>query len=421
MKFDLFRITSDGVIEANQPFNYENVQFLDVLVTATDGGGMYSTTTFSLAITDVNDNAPDFRNTFNTPFEVSEDEDVGLALASAEATDEDSGANGDVTYQMAGAQGKFAIDSNGQITLQSSLDHETNAFYTLVVTAFDHGFPNQMSATNEINVTVIDVNDNIPEFGSTFYSINVPENESTLVTVESISASDADAGKNAELAFEIIDGNNDNKFTITTSYDSTNNKYIGNIKLATSLDYETETSYSLQILASDMGADKVQSSTAFVSIKVININDEVPVFSPSDSYTFSISEIAISGTPVGTVYATDNDAGSFGKISSYTFAPDTSSNVTMNFELSQTNGVVTLSSSSNLDYDSNSQSYTFFVVASDGGDGSSTASVVVNVLDHNEDAPSFDSQTYTGSVEENLGMDQLITTVSIIELSCCIV
>ena len=388
------------------------MQFLNVLVTATDGGGMYSTTYFSLTITDVNDNKPDFQNTFNTPFEVSENEAGGFFLASAKATDDDSGANGDVTYQMAGAQGKFAIDSDGLITLQSSLDRETNAFYTLVVTAFDHGFPNPMSATNEINVTVTDVNDNVPKFDSTFYSINVPENESLLATVESVSASDEDAEKNAELAFAIIDGNSDNKFTITTSYNSTNDKYIGNIKLASPLDYETETSYSLQILASDMGTGQVQSSTAFVSIKVININDEAPVFSPSDSYSFSISEIAISGTPVGTVYATDNDVGSFGKISSYTFAPDTSSNVTMNFELSQLNGVITLSSSSNLDYDSNSQSYTFSVVASDGGDRSSTASVVVNILDHNEDAPSFDSQTYTGSVKENLGMDQLITTVS---------
>ena len=404
-----YSISDDGVITANTVYDYETVQSLSVLVTASDGGRLSTTVPFNLTITDINDNAPEFINTFNTSFQLPENTSVGFFLASAEANDIDSGANGDVTYQLSGAQGKFSIDSNGQITLQSTLDRETNDYYSLVVTASDHGSP-QMTSINVINVTVNDVNDQMPVFEATFYSIEIPENESISTTLISVSASDNDIDKNSELSFEIISGNIGNTFMISAVYDSVNNKYTAHIILDKAFDYETETSYSLQITATDMGSPS-QTSIAFISIKIVNVNDEVPVFSPSDSYSFSISEIAIFGTPIGTVYATDDDAGTFGKISSYSFPPGTSSNVLDNFDLSPSTGVLTLSNTSNLDFDNGNKNYTFSIVATDGGDVSSIASIIVNVLGHNEDSPVFQQQSYTATVFENLPTGQSLITV----------
>ena len=405
------------MISANKIFDYEMVKTISALVTATDGGGLLTRVTFTLTITDENDNEPEFINSFNTPFQLPEDTSVSFFLASAEAKDIDSGANGDVTYQMSGAEGKFSIDSNGQITLQSLLDRETNDHYSLVVTANDHGSP-QMSSMNVINVTVTDINDQQPTFEATFYNIEVPEDESLSTTLISVNATDNDIGQNAELTFDIVSGNTGNAFVINQVYDSANDKYTGHIVLDMALDYETETSYSLEITATDMGA-VARTGTAYVSIKIVNINDEVPVFSPSNSYSFSISEIAIFGTPVGTVYATDDDAGTFGKITSYSFPSGTSSNVTNNFDLLSSNGVITLSNTSNLDYDNGNKSYTFSIAATDGGGESSTASIVVNVLGHNEDSPSFKQQSYVANVPENLPMGQLLTMV--IFITNCVV
>ena len=384
-------------------------------MTATDGVGLDASVIFTLYITDENDNKPEFITTYNDPIMILENETVGYLLASGKAIDVDSGASGDVTYQIAGAKGKFAIDSNGNITLQSSLDRENEDSYRLIITASDHGTP-QKSSVLEINVTVGDVNDKDPMFGANFYSVVVPENESTLATIQIVDATDADVGKNAELTFEITEGNSDSVFSISTSYDATNKKYNGSIVLDKELDFETTTSYSLKIVASDMGADNVRTSTAHVFINVQNINDEFPEFSPSNVYSFSVSEIAPDGTPVGTVLATDDDAGAFGKITSYEFAPNTPSDVTKNFELSST-GVITLASGSNIDFDSSNTSYAFSVVATDGGGLSSTASVTINVTGHNEEAPSFQKQSYNGSVYENLAAGQLIVMVN----TACIV
>lgn len=406
------------MIETNSNFDYEQVNSIDVLVTATDGGGMYSTVIFTLFLTDLNDNDPQFVNTFNTPFEIPENEEVGYEVAVANATDDDSGANGDISYSLAGALGKFDISSSGKITLVSKLDREVDEYYYLTVIAVDHGSSNQKTSSTSINITVTDINDEYPVFEPSFYTAEKNEDTSLSSTIVTVAAYDDDIGNNGEITFAITSGDT-NVFSISTEYDSVNNEYKGYIVLVSNLDYETETSYSLQISATDKGSSPL-TSTAFVSIKVTNINDEEPMFSPSDSYTFSISEIAVEGTPVGTILASDNDVGVFGKITSYGFNASTDADILANFDISSSTGVITLSNTSNLDYDNGKQSYLFAVTATDGGGVSSTASVTVNVLGHNEEAPNFPIQSYTGTITENQEINQNIVQVFTLRACVCV-
>jgi len=113
-------------------------------------------------ITDANDLAPSF-SILPAPLTLAENMTVVTTVASVRATDEDSGTNGEVVYQLANDEGNFAIDAVGDITLVASLDREVTAVYNLTIMALDHGQP-QMTATEYLIVTVGDINDETPEF-----------------------------------------------------------------------------------------------------------------------------------------------------------------------------------------------------------------------------------------------------------------
>ena len=66
-------------------------------------------------------------------------------------------------YQLSNDEGNFAIDALGNITLVASLDREVTPRYNLTITALDRGQP-QMSDTEYLVVTVVDVNDESPQF-----------------------------------------------------------------------------------------------------------------------------------------------------------------------------------------------------------------------------------------------------------------
>ena len=66
-------------------------------------------------------------------------------------------------YQISNDEGKFSINSQGEITLVEELDREITAEYNLTITVTDRGQPPMGAATN-IVVIVEDVNDEIPEF-----------------------------------------------------------------------------------------------------------------------------------------------------------------------------------------------------------------------------------------------------------------
>lgn len=128
---------------------------------------------------DKNDNAPEFDS---NPIRLSvpENTPVGVPLLAAYARDRDSGPRGTVRYFLSSSQsstdtGFFAIDPvAGLLSLTSSLDYETSQRHTVVITASDEGDP-QLQTNLTVFVEVQDVNDNLPVFEQTEYSIVVSE------------------------------------------------------------------------------------------------------------------------------------------------------------------------------------------------------------------------------------------------------
>lgn len=64
-----------------------------------------------------------------------------------------------------------------------------------------------------------------------------------------------------------------------------------------------------------------------------------------------------------------------------------------------------------LDYET-TPAYTFTIVAKDGGDLTTSATVKIDVTDVNDHVPRFERNPYTASLKENLNGDNLVDRVS---------
>lgn len=84
--------------------------------------------------------------------------------------------------------------------------------------------------------------------------------------------------------------------------------YVGSIRLARPLDFDTVSSYKLTIKASDGGLKNTLSSTANVSVVIRDVQDERPIFTNSP-YSIVIDENTPAGVQVLKVTAEDGDAG----------------------------------------------------------------------------------------------------------------
>ena len=134
------------------------------------------------------------------------------------------------------------------------------------------------------------------------------------------------------------------------------------------LDYEDRTQFELTIVASDDDPISPLTSEATLTVTLININDNDPIFD-QDSYGANVPE-NVENAVVVTVSATDND----GDTLQYLFADSTTGNT---FRIESGTGIITVEDQ--LDYEDITM-YTFNVIVSDGV-RVDTASVVVNVTD----------------------------------------
>ena len=130
----------------------------------------------TVEVLDENDNSPEFPSgAYSYPLAENTPTNT-VVIDDVTASDDDSGTNSQIAYSLSGGNGVFSIDiSNGHITLVSSLNRETDANYTLNVTATDMGTPESRSAYQLLTVIVVDSNDNPPVFSPPFYTVSIPE------------------------------------------------------------------------------------------------------------------------------------------------------------------------------------------------------------------------------------------------------
>ncbi|KAM4722755.1 cadherin EGF LAG seven-pass G-type receptor 3 [Rhinophrynus dorsalis] len=375
----------NGQVQVIAPLDFEIEREYTLKVRAQDAGRpplSNNTGMISIQVVDVNDHAPIF---VSTPFQVSVLENVplGHSVIHIQAIDADYGENARMEYRLTGvlSDTPFVINSaTGWITVSGPLDRETVEHYVFGVEARDHGSPS-LSSSASVTITIMDVNDNRPEFTQKEYFIRLNEDATVGTSVLSVTAIDRDV--NSAITYQITGGNTRNRFAISTQAGS------GLISLSLPLDYKQERRYVLTVTASD----RILHDNCYVHINITDANTHRPVFS-SAHYPIDINEDRPIGSTVVTISATDEDVGENARI---TYSLE--DNIPQ-FRINPDTGAITLQAM--LDYE-DQVTYTLAVVAKDNGipQKSDTAYVEIMVNDVNDNAPQFVNTQYHGIVSED--------------------
>ncbi|XP_077102018.1 protocadherin Fat 4-like [Siphateles boraxobius] len=369
-KFSINQAT--GVLSTKVKLDFEEKSSYTVQLSITDGSNRDEASVL-VEVLDINDNSPVFENHPAT-VSVPEDHKVGDNVTSVTATDADAGFNGEVRYTLLGGAGRFNVDQEtGVITLADPLDRETQDMYNLVITAQDQGRPSRSTTTN-LDISVTDINDNAPIFSKQSYETTVSEHAEVGTAVVDVMATDKDDGPNAIVTYHIVKQEPSSTPPVF-SIDADS----GSIILAEKLDYGKAKRYNLEVEGQD-GGTPILTGNATVTVWVEDVNDKAPVFS-KDQYDVSVYENLAGGTVLVSLEVTDEDEGGFSKGH---FIMDNGTFVI------NSQGVISLWGDATLDRETVDK-YTIQVVAVDQPvDGlSSTAQVIITVLDVNDNNPQF--------------------------------
>ena len=290
-----------GILTLTKSLDYELFQNYSFSVIVRDNGEnpLQSSSAVLIDVVDLNDNPPVFDSDVYF-ISVPENAILNTPVFQIPATDSDSTSNSELRYSILAGnlQAKFAVDeTSGVISVGRYLDREITPFYMLSLQVVDSGIP-QFTASAMLEILISDVNDHPPQFDSKIYSVSVPENTTIGTTVFTVSAEDADSNLNANLSFTIGSENSNGTFEI----DSTS----GAITVTKALDFETTPAYALTVFVTDNGKPLSLSDTTTIRILITDTNEHPPMFAQS-SYTVSLSEDAVVGTPIGYFIAVDMD------------------------------------------------------------------------------------------------------------------
>nr|XP_027198229.1 cadherin-23-like [Dermatophagoides pteronyssinus] len=384
----------DGVVRVAKSLDRELWSILKLQVVVEDIAaitkGQKARTTFTIHITDINDNPPRFVQRLYRAI-VPENSIPGTSVITVTAEDRDL--NKSLTYSLESEE--FDVlrllrinSTTGEISVLGRIDREIYNWLNLTVRAIDHGDP-PLSGTAEIAIQVLDENDNNPVFDDeNLHKVTIPEDAPIGSLVVQIKASDADIGAFGKLTYLLDSSSSLGKFKI--------DRETGSIIVADNLDREQIPFYKLLVQAwdnYDYGFSTGESRKAFKTLTIVlsDVNDKTPTIvfpSPESECTF-ISEFHSPNDPVLTIQAHDADDPSLpnGQISFtivngnddqlFEFAPSENANSVVVKTRSSLRGRV--------------GNFTLFIQVSDGGlpSRSSTSPVKICVTDVNDHNPIF--------------------------------
>ncbi|XP_055876010.1 cadherin-23-like isoform X3 [Biomphalaria glabrata] len=353
-----------------------------------------STTTVTVNIEDMNDNAPAFSQS-SYILSVYENTPIDTSIQTFNATDLDSGIYKVIQYSLRGGNGRFKIEPNsGLFKVAGNLDREEMSQYFLTIEAKDGG---GLRTPAEITVNILDRNDKRPIFIRDDYYGTIREGSSQFLRPLKVEAVDDDEPNtnNSLVSYRIIStpARLTNNFTIDSK--------TGIITVTSPIDYEKLDKIlggvvTLIVEAYDSG-DPVLSSQIEVNITVEDVNDFAPVFSKSEYFT-TIAENAQEGLAVITVVATDFDGTSPNNDFIYRIETGALDKFRINFQT----GVVEVESGAVLDRETKKE-YILNISAIDRGTPPLIGLCIlkINLTDVNDEVPVFPFPSKSVEINEN--------------------
>ncbi len=258
-----------------------------------------------------------------------------------------------------------------------------------------------------VTVEILDVNDHSPRF---------PENEKRLEIGESAvpgaryplqAARDPDTGSNSVQTYKL--SNNDHfRLEIKDREDAK----IPILILHKPLDREVTKNIKLELSALD-GGRPPKSGSVVIFIDVLDINDNIPVFT-KDAYTVTLNENAPVGTTVVQVNATDLDEGKNGEVV-YALGNNVDDNLRELFQVNSVTGEIIVTGL--LDFEVK-DIYEIDIQASDKGTIplATDKSVIIKIVDVNDNAPEIEVTSFSSAIPEDSKPGTTVALISVTDL-----
>ncbi|XP_005092420.2 uncharacterized protein LOC101851175 [Aplysia californica] len=308
------------------------------------------------------------------------------------------------------ATGQWRFD----VILIQAYDYETVKTASLGLTATQQCVNSQnVDQVGSAVIIVRDLPDEPPRFEKRLYQVTVPENSAKdTVIVGNISAVDADNSDRISYTVNFADYQLP-LFSEALGQGMVNGLMatVVDIVLKTPLDYETSRRYDFSVIATD---SVNLTDQADVIVNIEDVQDMPPMFTVP-VYNGRISEAAMPGTPVLAVTARDGDSAAIQNDIVFSIIHENSDK----FSIDASTGLITTSGP--LDIDDNELlsnglvNLTILAVESNSsgqvqlGQSSSTAGVLIQVEDTNDNPPEFNQDVYFGTIRENAVLGELVT------------
>ncbi|XP_054451773.1 protocadherin-23 [Pteronotus mesoamericanus] len=405
MKFAIDQNT--GVVVLVKTLDFEEATEYELLIQISDSVH-HTEGALIVHVLDVNDNSPVFSQ---DSYQVAVPESVPARYPVLTVAATDAESNKYISYRILSSSKEFSIDPmNGTIfTNNPVLLLDKKSTIQFLVEASDGGIPD-LRALALVEIEIQDMNNYAPEFAVEYYNLSLSEDAQIGGTLVTFSTTDHDwTPENTHVEYSIISGNSQNNFQMETRLIHSEYAYkqVGYLVLLHNLDREVSATHKLVILASDHGYPPL-SSTAVVSIEVLDVNDNPPRFS-SLRYHAHVKESTPLGSHVTVVSASDPDVGLHAEIIYHII----SGNEKGHFHLEERTGVLYLIKP--LDYEETIK-FTLTLQASDEEKKYfSFAVVFVGVLDDNDHEPHFMFPSVNCIVPENLPVLSTICSVNALD------
>ena len=313
---------------------------------------------------------------FSSATTASVDENIGAGKVvwTAVATDPSQ-----FSYSLGttGDSALFSINaSTGAVTLTGNPDYESKASYSFTVVATDAA-GNASSQTVTLAVNNLDEVAPTITSGTTATAIN--ENSGAGQVIYTATATDS-GDISGGVTFSLKAGS-DAGLTI--------NPTTGAVTLTGNPDFESKSSYSFTVVATDAAGN---ASDRTVTLGINNLDEVAPSFTTgnsSDSFataTVSVAENTATSTAIYTAQAFDNDAADGGEHVTYSLIDADNGADAQYFTIDAATGAVTFKASPDFE-GTHAPAYTFIVAATDAAGHVTTQTVTVNVTDVDEIAP----------------------------------
>jgi len=304
-----------GNLSVVDSLDYESQQFYHLKVMCSDNGtpSRSSVTSVVVEILSFNEFAPLPSISSDGLFMIREDSQVGQIITTISATDRDIGPAGVLVYSLNQTSGIAALEcppelfqidpSSGSLYLLSSLDKEAElpfippTGYTYECQLIVSNLQPARQSVRPLRLMVENVNDVAPVCDPVLIVVEVFEDLAVGSYINAFACHDADS---PVLVYDITDP--DSSIPFIVAHNSTH----GIVELSALLDYETQTSYNIEIGVSDEGSPTL-STIVMMRVNVKNINEHPPTFS-TQSDSISIPEDAAVGMVLYTFSTIDGDS-----------------------------------------------------------------------------------------------------------------